>query len=240
MTAAEAKTAFLRYYDRVTSFSAPGYRDNEIYQFLTDAQLQFVKERTFGLGNLPPRFDDNEKRVADLFPLIETSKTISMVADTDYGNTWKYSKSGSDLTRPLFTFRIEAECKRSGHPTMSTAKFIECDRIKNENAGKFRSNTFNKPHFVNPKWFETNNFYYVIADAYTTDVSGIIFTYIQEPYPIVSGMVEYDGTFDASHMSLQTATHQEIVDIAVKNALQVIGDPRWNTKMQQEQIEQDK
>jgi len=240
MTGVEAKEAFLIYYDRVTSFSAPGYEDEEIYQFLSDAQLEFVKERTFGLNNLPPKFDDNEKRVADLFPLIETTGLISPTANTDYGNAWYCSKSAGGIISPLYTFGVSALLKRSGYPEIADAKWIECERIKSENAAKFVSNTFNKPHFVKPKWFETNKNYIVVCDAYTTLFSGLKFIYIKNPYSISETSLEYDGSYDATHMSLHSSTHKEIVDLAVKSALQVIGDPRWQTKMQQEQMEPDK
>lgn len=240
MTGPEAKEAFLIYYDRVTSFAAPGYEDEEIYQFLSDAQLEFVKERTFGLSNLPPKFDENEKRVADLFPLIETSSIITTSSAVAYGNAYSVQKSDSGLTRPLYTFRVEARLTRSGYPEIATLSLVECERISNKNAAKFRSNTFNKPHFVKPKWYETNKYYIVIADAYTTSLTGLMINYVKNPYPISADSAEYNGTYTSQFMNLHESTHKEIVDLAVKNALQVIGDPRWQTKTQQEQMEPDK
>ncbi len=236
MIGSVAISTFKIYYDRITSFSAPGYNDDEILIFLNSAQDEFVKERTFGKNFQPPAFEDNQKRVADISPLITIVTDIVTASDTTYGNSYKLLKETFPTLALLWIVNVQVKCTRSGYPVIATAQFIDCDLIKSEDAGKFRSSDVNKPHFINPKWFQDLLNLWFIADEYTTMSTEANITYVREPKPIIAASTEFDGTWTTGIMSLNPIVHQEIVDIAVRQALQVQQDPRLKTKVEEQMI----
>lgn len=79
MTALEMKNEFLIGYDKVTSFAAPGFTNEEISLFLSEAQEQLVKNRYHGKGNkYQEGFEETEKRVKDLSKIIrQINATVS-------------------------------------------------------------------------------------------------------------------------------------------------------------------
>ena len=185
MTGAEMIESFRIYYDRITSFSAPGYLDEEILIFLNNAQDDFVKERAFGKNWMPPALDDNAKRVADLSTLNQIAE-YTPVASTEYGsgNTWKVDKTSLISSGYLYTIGVQAEVSRSGYPTL-TQQFVECHRIKTEIASKFVNSGVNRTHFINPKHLEIFSspvpVVILIGDSHTTDIHTARISFIAKP-----------------------------------------------------------
>jgi len=238
MTGTGIIQAFLVYYDRVTSFAAPGYTTEEILLFLNNAQDEFVKDRTFGKNFQPPAFEDNQRRVADISPLVKT-ELVSTISDPTpvYGPTsYRVLKSSFGSGRVLWFIDVEGNVFRDGYPEISGGEWIKCIPIKNENAANFISSKVNKTHFINPKWLQDELNVWVIGDSHLADIDELRATYIRRPYPITESILEYDGSYDATHMNLMPEVHQEIIDIAVRQALQVLQDPRWQTKVSEQQI----
>jgi hypothetical protein len=237
MTGQETIDSFKVYYDRVTSFSAPGYLDSEILLFLNNAQDQFIKDKVFGQNFQPPAFEDNQKRVVDISTLLARQTLTSGInPNTGYGpQAYTISKSAVQSGRVLYTTTLEARITRL-NPTV-TAGYLECIKIKTEHIGKFMHSAVNKTHHVKPKFVETNNHWIMIGDSHTTLIDGARVGVIRTPYPITAAMLEYNGTYGSGVMNLHPSVHQEIVDIAVQQALQVSSDPRWQSKVNQEQLD---
>jgi len=238
MTGAEIISAFKVYYDRVTSFSAPGYREADILLFLNNAQDQFIKDKVFGGNFQPPAFEDNQKRVVDILPLTKraliASSQISPV--TLFGvKAYGANKSAHLTGRGLYTVQFEIQVTRT-NPVI-TEEYVRCEMIKSEHIGRFVQNAANRTHFIYPKLVEEVNKYYVICDYYTDSVLNARATVVVKPYPITAGIGEYDGTYGAGVMNLHNSVHQEIVDLAVRQALQSISDPRFQTNVAQGQID---
>lgn len=227
--------AFKIYYDRITSFSAPGYEQSEILLFLNNAQDEFIKNRTFGQNFQPPALEDNEKRVADISPLIDTIGDANVIMDTRYGISWKLAKSHLTSDRMMWIVEARVSISRTAYPYVN-GEWTKCELIKSENASKFITNTVNKTHFINPKYFQDTANIWFIGDTYSEDLDEVRLTYIKRPYPIIPTIGEYDGTYGATKMSLVPEVHQEIVNIAVRQALQVTQDPRWKTSVTEQQI----
>ena len=235
MTGAEAIEAFKIYFDRITSYSAPGYLDGEILLFLNNAQDQFIKDKTFGKDFQPPAFEDNQKRVVDILPLItrDNISSGSISANTLYGaNSYQILKSA--VSRLLYTIEVEVRVTRT-NPTISS-EFLKCVPIKTEYIGKVTPNAVNRTHFINPKLVETDDVYIVIGDYYTSNIDNARVSHVRMPYPITVGMADYNGSYSSGYMNLNISIHQEIVDIAVKQAYQAISDPRFQTKVIEDQI----
>lgn len=230
--------SFLIHYDRVTSFSAPGYLTDEILLFLNNGQDQFIKDKVFGQNFQPPAFEDNQKRVVDILPLVRRSLITSgsLSPQVNYGaSSYGITKLSIESGRVLYAIDIEARVTRT--EPVATEQYYRCDRIKHEYVGKFTQSNTNKTHYLYPKVTEDKNYYYIICDSYTTLVDAARLTVVVMPYPITNSISDYNGTYGSGYMSLKNEVHQEIVDIAVQQALQTISDPRWQTKVNQEQID---
>lgn len=235
MTGSEIVEAFRVYFDRVTSYSAPGYTDDEALLFLNNAQDQLIKDRVFGDKFQPPAFEDNQKRVVDIVPLVARVDVSggNVTTSTDYGpNSYKAAKSA--FSRLLYTREVEARISRT-NPTV-TNQYMRCRPIKTEFISKFIQNAANRTHHLEPKYVETEEYFHIIGDYYTTSIDYVRVSYIRKPYPITITIGDHDGSYDATHMNLVPSIHQEIVDLAVQQALQAISDPRWQTKVNEEQI----
>ncbi|NJO07983.1 MAG: hypothetical protein HC876_22065 [Chloroflexaceae bacterium] len=230
--------AFKTYLDIKTSLTAPGYEDDEVLLFLNNAQDQFISQRLFGKNFQPPAFEDNPKRVADILPLVRRQGLASALisAATTYGSgAYLIDKSTLYNGRVLYNIELDVRVTRSN--PVSVDEFYRCERIKHESIGRFIQSKANKTHFLYPKITEDKDYYYVICDSHTTLVDYARGVFIVRPYPITATGLEYDGTYGATHMSLRPETHQEIVDIATTDALQILGDPRWQSKLSNEQLQ---
>jgi len=239
MTGAEILESFYVHYDRVTSFSAPGYESSEALLFLNNAQDQFIKDKVFGQNFQPPAFEDNQKRVVDILPLIvrESIATgANIVADPLLGaSAYKINVSAVGSSRLLYVVELEVRVTRT-NPT-ATNVYYKCQNIKSKYSGNFVISATNRTQFLYPKYFQTQGYIHVMADYYTSLINYVKLSVIRRPYPITAASLEYDGTYAGTHMSLDSFTHQEIVNIAVQNAFQAISDPRWQTKVNQENLD---
>jgi hypothetical protein len=234
-------SSFLQYYDRVTNFSAPGYEDSEILLFLNNAQDEFIRSILFGKDNQSPVIPGNRKLETDLYPLMHS---IIFLSGTSTAGWWPNHKRYllNSLTYPMQYFiGFMVEMSRT-NPTVTTTEFISCDVIDQKDADKFAwIPGVNKPHFIKPVCWLSNisnigdkiiNFMY---DAYSTlDKSTL--TYTATPKPITATIGEFNNTYDPLYMSLPPHTHQSIVDIAVRQALQAIQDQRYQSKIAEQQI----
>lgn len=219
MTVDQMISSFLIYYDRITSFSAPGYLPSEQLLFLNNGQDDFIKDRMFGKNFQPPAFEDNQRRVADLRTLITIGSLT--YTTTDAQGLRQYTIP-SDF---MFSIKAFATCTRTGYPTVTNAENFECKPIKSEEIDKFINKTSNRTHFLRPLLTISGLSVHLIVDRFTTNTA-LILHYIKKPTALAVG-----GNCD-----LPTHTHQEIVDIAVRQALQATQDPRWQTSVQEEQL----
>jgi hypothetical protein len=219
MTVNEMITSFLVYYDRITSFSAPGYENSEKLLFLNNGQDDFIKDRMFGQNFQPPAFEDNQKRVADLRTLI-TSGALSYTS-TDALGLRQYTLPADFL----YSIKAFATCTRTGYPIIGTGELMECNFVKSEEIGKLLNTTYNRTHFIKPFISISGTSVHLIVDRFTTNTA-LTLHYIKKPAALIVG-----GSCD-----LPVHTHQEVVEIAVRQALQVLQDPRWNTAVSEEKL----
>jgi len=227
MTVNEMITSFSQYYDKMTNLAAPGYEDSEILLFLNNAQDNFIKSRMFGDNFQPPKFEDNQKRVEDLRPLIKYTviESVYMSESPDFTRSYSCSHPG-DL---MFLIDIDARISRT-EPVV-TKKYMRCDFVRMENARKFDTTPFNKPYFKRPKYYIETGKIYIIFDAYTVGCHDsdhyIRMRYIKVPTELVASGEE-------TSCDLKDYARQEIVDIAVREAMQVSQDQRFETKVIEE------
>ena len=223
-------TSFSQYYDKMTNLAAPGYEDSEILLFLNNAQLDLVKDRMFGENFQQPRFEDNQKRVTDLRSEVTWHDFGTGFLENNDFTKSKRVNFGDHLIIPVVMYVIGVEAQVTRTNPVVSAEWAKCDFVRHEDMRKFDTTTFNKPYFPKPKYYIIGTSCYLIFDAYTTATGycnsshHVIVRYIKEPTTLVA------GKFCAFNQSV----HQEIVDIAVRNAMQVSQDQRFETKVIEE------
>jgi len=225
--------AFDQYYDKIANLSAPGYQEAEKLLFLNNAQDEFIKERTFGKNFQPPAFDNSEKRVADIRPIVKSVQMGTAVSGI-YGNSIRTDPYTAD---PRFMYMIKLDVQLSRTNPTITQKFIPCMKIEQELAGKFRSTEFNRLWFKNPVYFGTmNDGVHIIGDYYTSFYDYARVDFVSRPFTITASFMDFTGELADGRMSLEPHTHQEIVDIAVRHAVSTSGDVRYQSKMAEQQV----
>ncbi len=233
MTGQQMIDAFDVYYDKIANLAAPGYNDGEKLLFLNNAQDDFVKERVFGKNFQPPSFDDNEKRVADIRPLVESSPILTAVSGI-YGNSIRCDPYSSN-TRFLYEISVHVMLSRT-NPTI-TQKYIPCKKIDHTEAGKFRATEFNRLWFKEPVYFGTReDGIHIIGDHYTSFYDYARVDFVRRPFSITDSTIDFVGSFADGRMSLEPHTHQEIVWMAVWDALGISGDQRIQFAMADKQV----
>lgn len=222
-------TWFNQYYDKETNFSAPGYEPSEILVFLNNAQKTFVKDRTFGKGFGKPAFEDNQKRLTDLMSLVQYQSYTSTSDFFTYPGLAKcryFATSAADSF--YYIVSVEVQVTRS-YPVVA-AEWVSCDFIRNIDAHRFDVITTNKPFFLKPKYFVLSNSCMVMFDAYTTaymdgSTHDARLRYIRAPWALSIG----------GPCMFHESVVQEIVNIAVREAMQVSQDQRFETKVIEEE-----
>ena len=233
MTGSQMLNAFDIYWDKITNLSAAPYIESEKLLFLNNAQDEFVKERAFGRNFQPPAFDDNQKRVADLRTLLQYNTYAASVLAI-YGNSVAVNIYFNDPTFQ-YLFKVDVRVTRT-NPTI-TAAYIPATLISMEDVGKFRASGFNRLWFKNPVYFTSRDgLIFIIGDYYTTTMDNVALTYLRKPVLITSVIGDYNGFYLSDHMSLESNVHQEIVEIAVREAKEASQDPRYQTSLAERQI----
>jgi hypothetical protein len=173
----------------------------------------------FGKNFQPPAFEDNQKRVADL-------RTLIVIANLTYsGNDSIGARQFTVPTNFMFAIKALAQCTRSAYPVISSSEYIECNFIKSEETGKFINTTYNRTHYLKPYITISGTSAHLIIDRFTINTV-LTLHYIKIPTALIA-----NGSCD-----LPIYTHQEIIDLAVRQALQATQDPRWQTSVAEEKI----
>lgn len=213
MTANEMYDNFLLQYDVNGSSAAAGFIEEEVFSFLNKAQLELVSEVFLTTGSAPL-----EVLVSQL-----TTKMLN-VQDINYWAVDDYETVGLDDY--LYYITSRSLVKRTVHPVIATAIWIENDPIEVKNKNKYLVSDLNKPLFYRPKFFQTESLITpniptlnVITDSYCTldiTVNNFVLLYLRKPM-----ILEVDGECE-----LNEKWHQEIVNKAVLNALVITDDNR--------------
>jgi hypothetical protein len=233
MTGQQMIDAFDVYYDKIANLAAPGYIESEKLLFLNNAQDDFIKERVFGKNFQPPAFDDNEKRVADIRPLVKNLQLGTAVSGI-YGNSIRVDPYNTD-NRFIYMIKLEVQLSRTN--PIITQKFIPCKKIEQEDAGNFRSTEFNRLWFKHPVYFGTReDGVHIIGDYYTSFYDYAKVDYVSRPFTITASTIDFTGQLADGRQSLENHTHMEIVRMAVWDALGISGDQRIQMAIADKQV----
>ena len=197
MTGKEMKYDFEVKNELIGGLELPDLTDDEIDVFLNNAQDKIVEELYKSSGT---------EFLTELLTTSDLIYSTDSTAYTEIDNAEEYTLAtiSSDVI-----FFVDAALKLTRtNPDISTAQWIQCEKIKKEIAHNFAETGFNTPWFENPKLFLEDGKIVVIVDGYTTSQSNLKFEYIKRPTRI-------DVTDATTECELREFLHKDVVDRAI-------------------------
>lgn len=218
MDIAEMHKEFELRLDKVQSNALAEFTIDEIDSMLNTATLMYVKQRYGGYTNyLTLGFEEIQKRTDDLKTLVLTAEVITQAVS--YEDDF-VAIDLSNINNYLFYLRGRIQVKK---PNCS-ARWSSIRLVQQDDLEAIKTDPFNNPTFVHPVgYFENNSLLVSVGEdtSLTTVTSGKV-TYLKYPDQLA---------FDTNNSSdLPKHTHDEIVELAVKLALNSIESPREQTQ----------
>jgi len=232
LSAADMKEEFLISYDRVANLGAPGYEDEEISLFLSQAQDRLLKTRLNPKGNkYRESLDQTEKRKKDFSELlrdaVDSGGNLTTAVSANQNGTLPNGKFFDLPEDFLFAWseRVETDIQCDGKNKEIDVKPVTHDQF---NANK--DNPWKKPYddlawrmdFSQETVGASGTKRHEIITDGSYQVTKYLLRYVKVPREIVI----------ATNISceLNAEVHREIVDLAVEIALETVMDPRFQTK----------
>lgn len=217
MTITEMHTSFKLGLDKVDSLGYPNFLEDEIDLFLNQAQERIVKQR-LGVNNIKQAgFEAIQKRTDDLRELVKNATLTPNASTSDN------KPNGVFVTLPTdywFIINEEANLSFSCNGTTQSDR-IMVRAIQHDDYNKIIKDPFNKPskdEFIIRLMYQ-NSVELITGNNET--VNAYYLRYIKKPL-----IMDYNNNVDCE---LANHIHQEIVDEAIKIALEDIEAQRQGT-----------
>jgi hypothetical protein len=242
MTVQEMHNEFKITLDKVDSQAYPEFLDGEVDFYLNEAQDRFIKTR-YGRNNLyRSGFEELQKRTDDLKALV-VSRFCQMTSVPYYGSTGDVvfradleSLFEDEGLNTASTDEYMLYIKASAYTCIDKYKVVDgeqvqcCDwhRVKlvqQDDLSSVAGDPFNKPMPERPVIFFEDGDIFVWTGTDAT-IGNFLVTFIRRPLNVDLGT--YGGT--AQDCELSEYTHKEIVQMAVRIALENIESPRQQTQ----------
>jgi len=210
-------TSFKLGLDKVDSLGYPNFLEDEIDLFLNQAQERIVKQR-LGVNNIKQAgFEAIQKRTDDLRELVKNA-TLTPIAQTSDNKP-----TGVFVTLPTdYWFIINEEVNLSFTCNGTTqSNRIMVRPIQHDDYNKIIKDPFNKPskdEFIVRLMYQN---YVELITGVNETVTAYYLRYIKKPLKM-----DYNNSVDCE---LADHIHQEIVDEAIKIALEDIEAQRQQT-----------
>lgn len=229
MTNQEFRNFFDISYNAIASNSAPGIDDFELSVYLTQAQLEIVKNYYDPLSNRKQKgFEATEKRRRDLNQLVKDYKTTSIIS-----NSFNIDSEAKFYTVPNDLFLIVNEKAKIISEDCYNNTFLNIKPMSYDEYNVQSDNPFEKPNqkvawrldlsnINNVKVVEIISPYNILGSLeyqirYIKYPKPIIITNLNTAFP--SDNLTIDGIFVETPCELNTEVCREILDRAVLLAL---------------------
>jgi len=216
MTSIQMQDEFLILYDKITSFDAPGYTDEEISIFLTKAQERVVLDYYTPLGNkYKEGFEETEARRKDLKELVvgTTLTTAATVQTNVLPNGVFYDLPSNCL------YAISEEVTVSSSDTCVNGTRIRVKPITHDEYALNKKNPFKKPSTELVWRLDYSGRLHELVTDGTYTITSYHLRYLKTPTPIITdASVTIEGTTGITDCTLNSILHRRIVDEAVKIA----------------------
>jgi hypothetical protein len=222
----EFKIAF----DKTDSSAYPEFLDGEIDYYLNEAQDQFIKQR-YGLNNIyRAGYEQMQKRTDDLKELV-ISRYTSLSTVAHYPNVYRADLSdlytdeahttSATESYMLFIKALQQTCK-DGCCNWGDIKLVQQDDISRVLSDPFNRPTISRPVMI----FEDGDIFVWTEEG--ASIENFLVTFLKRPAQMNKGT--YGTSPTVVQCELGEYTHKEIVQMAVKIALENIESPRQQTQ----------
>jgi hypothetical protein len=220
MTVQEMHYALDQGLQRVAANAYDYLLDDEKDFWLNRAMERFIKDRAFITGDVKRvGFEGNQKRLDDIRTLVVQDYTDTWAAQT--GAQWIQTDLPADYLY-LVNLRADMYLDRCGQVTTASGEDVVPVRVVDNAEVHFMNrNPFAKSVVDSPLATVSQEDIKVYQDGESFILKGIFADYIRIPAEIDLPL--------GQDCELADHTHQEIVDIAVKNILEAIESPRYQT-----------
>jgi len=213
-------TALLQGLQRVNANAYDFFTTEERDHWLNRAQERFIKDRAFITGDVKRiGFEGNQKRLDDIRTIVVQNYTDTF--DMTTVAEWRQVDLPADYLH-LVNIRADIRKDNCGKVTVTSPQAqVPVRVVDNAEVYFMQQNPFAKAQLNSPLCTISEDDVSVYQDAESYILEGITADYIRIPQNI-------DLSF-GQDCELAEHTHQEIVDIAVKNILEAIESPRYQT-----------
>jgi len=220
MTVQEMHYALEQGLQRIAANAYDYLLNEEKDYWLNRAMERFIKDRAFITGDVKRiGFEGNQKRLDDIRTLVV--QNYEDMWDTATGAAWFQADLPADY---LYLVNLRAFIRKSvcGNVTVSSPQDqVPVRVVDNAEVYFMNKNPFAKSQWNSPLATISEQDISVYQDGESFILEGITADYIRIPESINLDL--------GQDCELAEHTHQEIVDIAVKNILEAIESPRYQT-----------
>jgi hypothetical protein len=233
MTVDQLILSFKLKLDKLDSQAYPDILEEEIRFWLDEGADRFLKQR-YERNNIKRKgFEETQKRTDDLRASVRT-EVISAVASVVYppGLAFEVPLPIVGTDRYRYLLKVQAEVQSDDCEDVSGLEWTTPYQVQQDDVHSLFGDPFNKPIPSSP--------------LYTIEGNNIVF-FTDEEFTIVRARISFIRLFDKLQPGLPTSgtyasgtteytelsedTHEEIVDISVKMALENIESQRYQTNM---------
>lgn len=232
MTISEMHTAFRLEMDKVNSLQYPDFTAVEIDYLLNRAIRQFVKTRYSGVNPKGESFEQTQKRIDDLRTLVReitvACTNVGSIKPNGYVITNGFNNA-SFATQPYWLSlgeEVQLVLPGSGGTITTGVTEITADDYRAELDNPYSPYILHYNQAKPLRLFYNNTIEFITDGTYS--VSNAIIRYIKSPQ-----IVSYSL---ATSSDLPEHTHDELVSLAVRIALENVEQPRLQTYAQETSI----
>lgn len=214
MNISEMHIAFKFRLDKLDSLNYPEFEPEEIDLLLNQAQDRFVKQR-YGINNIKRQsFEESQKRTDDLRNIVKRITLTPNASTSDNKPNGVFVTLPSTVGQEMwFAVNEEANITFTDCNDSETQRRVSVRPIQHDDYNKIIYDPFDKPYEYEILRLASDTYYELIS-ADNTTINSYYLTYIKKPV-----RVDYTNNIDCE---LSDHTHDEIVDEAVRIALEAI------------------
>ena len=227
MTISEMHDAFKLELDKIESLQYPSFTTNEIDYWLNRAIREFVKTRYSGINPKREGFEQSQKRIDDLRTLVREVTVPCTITGAIKPNGYVLTDGFGNAQFSTAAYWLSLGEEVSITPTGSTAIRQGVTEITYDEYTYELDNPYStyRLHYGKAKplrLFYNNTIEFISDGTYTVDNAYI--RYIKSPVEVVYSTIDCD---------LPENTHDEIVSLSVRLALENIEQPRHQSYSQE-------
>ena len=237
MTHKDIYTKFMIEYDKANITSSyPSLTEYEIATILDKAYLAIIAQKLTGNNSRKAPFEADIKAIEDIRPLIKTSSATSQFPTNMAGvtNSMIFNMPDDLLYYVQGTTSLYGSVQSDDN---KTTRILPVTLISHENAQHYFSTSNNLPWIPTPVVYIEGTYLIMLYDAYQFNANGATtpsfnITYIQKPLKFLDTLTD-----DTKLFELNDTMAEEVIDMAIIIATEIVESQRLTTKIQTKQLD---